>query len=1240
MLFIILWLISPIVLLVLYLVQLSANSDLKRNNKALNEQVNALLSQLAQSVDNNTPDTPAQDTEAVPEKADIPAQPPVVPVQQSTPYQLPQQTIYDIPPAAAQPVVQEQPAPQPVSQPAQQTSPQPVSKPEPVYAQKIDIPAAPKPRKKISTINIILILGALFLSLSGFIFAAATWGVLNSFFKAVVLVSFSALFFGIHSFTERKLKLEQTGRIFYILGSVFLPAAVVAAGLLEVFGHYLSFYGDGRLLLFAILALSVCIPFFKGAHDYKNKFFAAVSHYSFSAAVIFILFHVIPRADIAVLASAIYSLLIVVAEPFIKDFYDDIFGENNVFSSQYGYFSLISTTLLGIISTCVFLDDTFSVVTLFAFAVYSACFLTKSVTEKNGIFSSIAFAFFITISLFSGFDPDDISSVTCVIASTALIYATLSAMGLLPEIIRKIMKGFAIAAAGIAGLLAVIENINYLVDNSVPSWEMVLASGVVFAEMVILALRYKSSEFRAFTFAALLWFVTDLMLIFEIGLAGILISFAIVTAYFLVTRFTPLKNKLYCGINDIVFAVYTIINSVCCCIDSDAGCFAAIAVLAVGIVCVIICRSEKLSAILCPILTFQTALPLFLIFMEYDVIFPYAMENGDSAMSVILIFFCIIATILMFIPKAASYTKSYLIFTYCLLPVFVISCLIWESADFVTALAVCALYLVSALSPAKDKLSNPVFDISFSVFTLICSIICCCVETENSIGAIAVLAASVVCLAVARRGKISEVFCPVFTFQLALPLYMLFKEYEVTLPHTIDSGDSAMSVIIILFCILASLFLFVPKAINYAKSYGISLLCILPVFIISCIVWESADFVSMLAICVYIAVFLARYSFPKEQFSHVNILNGAILLTSLLAGFKFLDDLDYLVCFPAVAIMLIFAVYAMGEAFDVFRKVNPHICTFLWFAAPLFSSWLFIAGADTGEGALMIFAALLAVCSAFTSVIRKNTLNLIIPVLIIPFALAELYVEEMQIVPLIILVAAGRILFNDKMIKKLYVDVFSIGAFLPVVVFFFEASDDFNEWAAILVTALLILNLVRKGNTSVTNRRTITAAGIFIFPLFWVQPFFEVPELINVQFNLLPVFFFCLLVKLIWKDAAEKADNFSFIAAIISLVILFIESFASSDSFDAVFIGVVLFIMLAVSFIIKKKRWFVLAVTSMVASGILLSFGQRDSIAWLVYLALAGAALIALGLANELKKQQQKTGEETKLSRFMSDWTW
>ncbi len=1061
MIFILLWLISPIVLLILFLVQLSANADLKRSNKALKEQVNALLAQLS----GRAGDIPVQPLQPVPAPEKTQEASPQKTMEQDSPRHLPPQTAYNNLPAEA-PHTMPQPAPSAVQ----------------AYSHKADDfaksePAVPK--KKISTINIILILGALFLSLSGFIFAAATWGVLNSFFKAVVLVSFSALFFGIHSFTERKLKLEQTGRIFYILGSVFLPAAIVAAGLLEVFGHYLSFYGDGRLLVFAMTALSVCIPFFKGAHDYKNKIFASVFHYSFSAAVIFTLFHFIPRADVAVLVSAVYSLLIVIAEPFIKQIYDNLFGEDNVFSAQYGYFAVISTTILGVISTCVFFDDTFNLVTLFAFAVYSACFLTKSITEKNGTFSSLAFAFFITISLFSGFDPDNMSGFACIVASTALIYATLSAMGLLPEIVRKVMKILAIIAACIAGFFGICENISYLIDNDIPSWEMVLASGVVFAEMLILAVRYKSSEFKAFTFAALIWFVTDLLLVFELGLWGILISFAVIAAYFLAVRLTPLKDKLHSDANNVVFAAYTVISSICCCVDSDAGCFAAVAVLAVGVVCIAASRNEVISAVLCPILTFQTALPLFLIFTDYNVILPYAVENGDSAMSVILI----------------------------------------------------------------------------------------------------------------------------------------------------------------LFCVLASLFLFIPKAAAYAKSYGISVLCILPVFIISCILWESADFVSMLAICAYTAVFIAKYSFPKEKFSHINLLNAAILLTSILAGFKLLDDLDYLICFPAVAVMLIFAVYALGEAFDVFPKVNPHICSFLWWTAPFISGCMAWIVFDIGNPALLVFSIILSVCSAFTAVARKNTLNLIYTIFTTSIAIGSMLVIEAQLIFAAILVIAGRILFNKKMFDKLYIDVLSIGAFLPAISYFFESYDEVKEWLTIIVYALLTINFIRKEQTSVTNRRCVTAAIAFIFPLFWLQPFFEVPEMINVQFNLLPVFF-CLLVKLIWKDAAEKADNFSFMAAIISLAILFMESFTSADSFDAVFIGVVLFIMLAVSFIIKKKRWFVLAVASMVASGILLSFGQRDSIAWLVYLALAGAALIALGLANELKKQQQKTGEETKLSRFMSDWTW
>ncbi len=181
---------------------------------------------------------------------------------------------------------------------------------------------------------------------------------------------------------------------------------------------------------------------------------------------------------------------------------------------------------------------------------------------------------------------------------------------------------------------------------------------------------------------------------------------------------------------------------------------------------------------------------------------------------------------------------------------------------------------------------------------------------------------------------------------------------------------------------------------------------------------------------------------------------------------------------------------------------------------------------------------------------------------------------------------------------------------------------------------------MRRGQTSQTNRVILTIAVAFLFPLWWGVPFFTVPELIAVQFNLLPVVIFCVILRFIWHDALPAVYNFAFVSAIISLVVLFIDAMFSGNNFDSIFIGVVLFIMLAVSFIIKKKRWFVLAVASMVTSAVLLSISRLDSIAWLVYLAIAGAALIALGVMNELKKQQKKDGEDTKLTRFMSDWKW
>lgn len=933
------------------------------------------------------------------------------------------------------------------------------------------------PEKKTSAISIILILGALFLCLSGFIFAAATWGVLNTFFKTVVLLSFSAFFFAMHSFTERKLKLKQTGRVFYIIGSIFLPAAFVAAGILDVFGEYLSFSGDGCLLMMAITTFSLCIPFFKGGYDYKNKVLASVSHYSFSLTVFLMLLHFIPRADVAILANAVYSFAVIITEPMIRKLYDRIFGEGNVFSEIYSYFSVISVTILSLLSLFVFIGETINVVTLFAFAVYGVSFLMKTVSEKSGLFSASFFAIFITTSLFSGFEPDSFSAIIFVITLTAVIYGVLSFMGILPEGLEKIFRYFGIVIASLAGFLVSIDFLISIAEENPTTLSSVVSSFLITAELIILSVRYRTNALKALSFVSFILSVTGFILLFGLGLIGnIVISFIIVLAYYFLISITPLKNVLK---------------------------------------------------------------------------------------------------------------------------------------------------------------SAPANDIIFGIFALIYSFISSTNITEIKFVSIGILIVSAVSMVICNRGKTAEIFCPIFTLQMALPLFALFN-----FSFDIENANLAMSVVMALFCVIASVLLFIPKAKNYAVSYGYSLLAVIPIFLLSCIITESADFIPLIFVIGYTTLFFIRKSLPSGRYGDINLISGAILLASFVMGFNLLLDLSFVFCFPAIVMLLMFAFAFLSTIYKAFPNVTRPIQTFLWWALPIISFCLMISGCVADELSLVIFGTLLTICAGVISVFGKNTMNLIAPVFMLSVSVAVLCDTYAVLIPLIMFVIAGRILFREQLFDGVYSDIFSVGAFVPAIAYFIKKPDDLGVWLGVLILSFVTLNLIRKGHDSFANNMCISVAGLCIFPMVWLLPFFEVPELITVQFNLLPVLFYCILIKFIWKDYPVVTDTFSFVSAIISLVILFIDSFISAESFDAVFIGTVLFIMLFVSFIIKKKRWFVLSVSSMVISGILLSFGQKDSIAWLIYLAIAGVALIAMGLANEMKKQQEKTGEETKLSRFMSDWTW
>lgn len=1175
LLFVLLWLVSPIVLAILLAVQIRKNSALKRENTELTRDITRLMNRGDKSSENEkAPEKPVLSEPDTPPKTS----------------QSPERPLYDMPRYAALSGTEKTSPPTYVQPPEQYAAPesaQDVQKPQ--DKQDIQRPAQPvftdteKPASmpvqpyipqghSVSAINIILILGALLLSLSGFIFAIAAWDRLNTFLRSAILLSFSVLFFVIHSITERKLKLPQTGRVFYILGSVFLPSAVIAAGVLRIFGEYFSFYGEGRAALLSAVFLSVCIPFFKGAHDYKSRFFAAVSCYSFSAALVAAIWQISPDGSVTSLLTAVFALLTVLLEPWVQKLFTRLLGEENVFSAEWNRFSVINAWALSVASLFV-ADGGF--VSMAAFAVFSVCFLTKTITDKGGTAGAIAFAFFITAAMLNGFDPNELSDFVCIVAAVSLICAVLSLMGIFPNSLKKAMGIFGIIAAGAAGLFAICENAGLVINSEPPSVQLIIAAAAIYAQFLIFALRNGTAQYKVMSFAAMLWLLADVSLLIFIGsdseaLAYIL-SFAAIALYFAAVRFTPLKNKLYFPANDVILCIYGIICSPLCIPDSPVW---GLIILLAGAVVLAFSRQRVISGIICPLLTAMTIFPLLEIFSDNN------------------------------IAAAASY-------------------------------GLLLLYFIAARSPVlKKDFHHPALDAVICALALIYSVLCA--ET-GAVWSIAVIAAGIAAAAASDQKIISPVSCVLLTFSLVFPAEGLFTEKSVSLMTGVTSSD-AFAAVTVAVCVAAAALLFVPKLEDYAKAYGIGAAVSVPVFTVLSLSFGTSDFLPALAVTLYTALCLTVKAFPRKKFAYVNLLNFMIIFTSAFIGSYVRDDI-YWLCFPAAAALFIFAVTVIGKTFGSFENTSSHTEHFLWYAMPALSGIALLSGHNELASALIVFGIILGLCTVFLAVYRENTLTVIFPIL------AGLYIVSAQIssVPAMLLAialaAAGRLIFRERIFGGLFSDIFSIAA-LPAALSAYSGSAEIRQWLALLLLAALTVNLLRRGQSGAAKNTVLTAAAVFLFPLWLTQPFFTVPELIKVQFSLLPLAVFCVLLRLIWRDAEAAVYNVSFGAAIFSLVVLFFDALSSGEVFDAVFIGIVIMTMLAVSFIIKRKRWFVLAVASMVTSAVLLSFSQRDSIAWLVYLALAGAALIALGVVNELKKQQKRSGEDTKLTRFMSDWTW
>lgn len=987
-------------------------------------------------------------------------------------------------------------------------------------------PAPAERAHKVSSINVMLILGALFIIISGLIFATTAWKFLSSGVRAIVIFSFSAVFFAVSSLAERKFKLPKTGVLFYTLGSTFLPITLIAAGYFKVFGEWFSLFGGGRALLLALTFAALSAVCIKGSCDYKSKAFSWCGLISFSAAVCSLIYQFTEDSiAVSALAASIYSF----AALFLCDLLSKKLSERfDVLISQLNTFAAVNTLILsisGIITTCS--KEANGIISLIACIIFAAGYLKSSFTEKNGFSGAIPFTVLITFGMFAAFSPDNFKDVTCTVTLISVIPAALSLMGLVPEKLRGALKIISNIGAVIALVFCAAAAL-----SAEPSWLALGAYAILAAEILVLGLMHKNEA----NGKAMLNVFPAACVVIALFLSRLIFSYAE----------TPNKP------------LYTI-------------------------------------------LTFTA----FTAVLQVLFIFVFRTKLRTAASDVI---FALSSGIAMFFALAECEYSAWLVLVSCLVTVGTVLLPAfdtekpWKNTLFSSAAMIWSGFMAFPLSQLMEN-AVPQFSLGVSRTIIL---------TSFSIVLTAVSAAvTFLC-----KNKTTDTAVSV-TLRLILSSYFIYLA---------ALGNAFISPV---FFIIAAICLF--RGIKLKNNAEFTISNLLGIILAGLAAYDANRqfgfehiilfMCGMAAVIYIICLFTHESGGSFEKISNIVSRYGMLVLTSLALFYLSVDGSPFSVAYTLMT-LLFFLLTA--TAFYNSRLTVPLIIPFI----------LFYTAAVNSLEEFFISAG-------FFVTYEDHLVN---PILTYrnysPTAIAAA-------VMILISIALSYILHRDSVLGKenrKMPDCFAITRFVGVIIYFNEALGDKDEWFSIWLTAACLLSLCRREQKPVFRRWIYTV--VLTAPVIaWIfQPFFELPDVIELELKILPVLIYCAVIRMLWKEKLTVIDNITFGIYAFSYLLLFADALSSGLIADGLIIVITSFILLVFSFIVKKKKWFILSVAVLLTATLFMSRNFWASLAWWVYLLAAGLILIAIGAANELKKQsaakENKSEFEKKVTRFMSEWTW
>lgn len=1082
-------------------------------------------------------------------------------------------------------------------------SEQPLPKTEVPHAtvQPVQSVFAPAEKKSVSTINIILIVGTLFVVLAGLIFATTTWASLTNSLRSIMILLFTLFFFGASTISEKKFGLKSTGIAFYTLGSIFMPITLTAIGFFGLFGEWFTFTGHGKFMLLSLISFMLMLFSGLGAIKYKVNALSWISLFGLSATALFSAFFMVGDTNaVSAVILAAFSLVVVFADRFIPDSAD---GKLYILFKNWKIYAMFNALALALVSVFTAGEG---VVAFISMLIFCVVFMhARFRTGNDAPVGVTAFLLVFVASMVMLVSPENVNDFTYVSAATVLALFILQITNIYSDSISRVLEYIGYGVMSIAGIIALIG----IIDDGGWTMPSLLLLGVIIGNTSYLILR-KNRNLRGFFALAVVAFAygAPSLLLADTTIEASAVAVPIIALLFAAAYF--FRSRLRSLTVDIIAFVAIGIEYVIRACGVEAAELDSIPIFVVALagyllVSMLVCIAKDygyVRHVFRTVFAFSTVL----LATAYENI--TGIENGillwSVAVSVVTVAFVLLAR------KFAGFSE-------------------WKFALFITS--------------CITVLGSSVYYENFA-YTVVMSVFC--------------LAPSAVYSALEKNTTLRRAAQWVFVVSTAI------LPYNLTLSNVDENYAQSYLIWLGIVAVAAVLTAFFRKkhivVSEMAVPLDIATLAVSAGYAIAALIYaiEGDDGIiavyGMLVAFVYAVI---RMFMKESEPFRIHTALWALFYVSFVLPFYMGVEAEYSwLISGGVAILLSLFCVVKYKILKKTDRFAAHISTSTVIALNFITASSIIAFiSDIYDERVIPYALAVLVIALFAYILpvikKNNRISGIFPAICIIWLVwltaerldhySELvYIAGFAVICAVSLITTRRIWITEEN-RKLTDWIFIASGVLPLAL-----VSDRNEYIVFVgmleFVAYTLMYYKRIGKTPFADRVVLSVAGAVCVITYWLQPFFDIPELILAEINLVPVYAYCFWLWCVWKDRRDKVETISFVAAIVGVVILLIGAFISGDVVDSLIILFSVFAMLVVSFIIKKRRWFVLSISLIILITLYMSKDFWGSLAWWIYLLGVGVVLILIAAANELGKQKSSDGstKREKLRRFMDEWTW